>query len=483
MSFKTWLIGFIEAALPDPGQPAKEAALREAYGTSGGIDDDEHLWRKLTGDANRDLSPLTQRRMQKIAHYLWESNLLGNRLIELPIAYLLAEGVQLKVDDEENQKVLDRFWKDPINDMDLKLAKKVREFALFGEQCYPAFVNEHDGMVRIGYLDPSLIETVVQDPDNPEQPIGVVTVKNKKGLARRYRVIINGPEEVFTRRTQQIRETFTDGDAFYFKVNDLSSGSRGRSDLLAQADWLDAYDEFMFGELDRYKLLRSLVWDLTMTNATEERIREKAAKITLPKSGGVYVHNDSEKLDPKTPELAAADTAEGARLFRNHVLGGATMPEHWFGGGGDVNRAVGAEMSEPTFKIYTMRQAALKHMLASIGRYVLLKANGDKEVDWADPRFNVQAVFPELAVKDTTKYAQALQQVVVACVAAIAGKLMTRTFAVKLIGVVAARLGVEADPEEELQQAEAEAAKTAEEDTFTTPPAAQEDAAAAAAAD
>jgi hypothetical protein len=131
--------------------------------------------------------------MRKMAVYLWESNPLANRLIELPVAYLLAEGVRLTCKDEDSQGLLDRFWKDPINSMNLKLPKKVRELSLYGEQCYPTFVNEIDGFVRLGYLDPAQIETIVMDPDNPEQPIGIVTCKNKKGIARRYRVIVNGP--------------------------------------------------------------------------------------------------------------------------------------------------------------------------------------------------------------------------------------------------------------------------------------------------
>jgi len=239
------LIESFNAVVPQ----AWRVAFRESAGTT--IDRDEDQWTRLSGDVNRDLSLTNQARMQKLAHYLWEQNLLANRLIELPVAYLLAEGVQITVKDEAHQKVLDRFWRDPINDMDLKLAKKVRELALFGEQCYPAYVNEHDGHVRLGYLDPSLIQTVVMDPDNPEQPIGVITVKNKKGYARRFKVIINGPESVFTDRTQGHRETFTDGECFYFRINDLSAGTRGRSDLLAQADWMDAYDTFLFGEIDR----------------------------------------------------------------------------------------------------------------------------------------------------------------------------------------------------------------------------------------
>jgi hypothetical protein len=480
MNVKTWLIKAIDMLLPEPGQPAKEAAFREAAGVT--IDADEDQWRKLTGDVKRDLTPMTQSRMQKTAHYLWEQNLLGNRLIELPVAYLLAGGVTLANNDPENQKVLGRFWKDPINEMALKLPKKVRELAVFGEQCWPAFVNEVDGMVRLGYLDPALIETVVMDPDNPEQPIGIVTCRDRKGEARRYRVIINGDENVFTQRTQRIRESFTDGDAFFFRINDLSSGTRGRSDLLAQADWLDAYDQFMFGEIERYDQLRAFIWDVTLKGATPDEVKKRAGEISAPPPGSVRVHNDAEEWKAETPELNAVDTSTGARLFRNHVLGGATMPETWFGGGGDVNRATAAEMNEPTFKIYSMRQSYWKHILESVGRYVLLKAHekaGGGEIDWSDPAWTVTAVFPELSVKDTTKYAQALQQVAAACALAIATKLMTRGYAVKLIGAVAAQLGVEADPDKELKDALTEAGKTAEEDVFIPPPAAGQDAAGA----
>ncbi len=225
------------------------SGFREAKGVT--VEDDMEGWRPLTGDARRDLNPLTQKRMQELAVYLWKTNPLADRLIELPVAYLLAEGVELSVPDEEAQGWIDSFWNDPINCMDIKLPKKVRELALYGEQCWPVFVNEANGDVRLGYLDPGMIETVVTDPDNIEQPIGVVTQRDKKGNKRRYRIIVNGPETVFSKRTQQIRESFDDGECFYFSVNDLSNASRGHSDMLAQLDWLDGYDQAMFGELER----------------------------------------------------------------------------------------------------------------------------------------------------------------------------------------------------------------------------------------
>lgn len=471
MGFRDGIAWWWKKEPPEEVVAPEETTLREAYGTT--IDADEDQWRPLTGDTRRDLSPITQSRMREMAVYLWESNLLANRLIELPLAYLLGEGVALHCDDEENQKTLDRFWRDPINQMDIKLTKKLRELALYGEQCYPAFVNEHSGHVRLGYLDPALIETVVVDPDNPEQPIGIVTCKDRKGVARRYKVIVNGAEEdLFTRRTQEIRATFTDGEAFYFTINDLSNGRRGRSDLLAQADWLDGYDQFLFGELDRAQFLRAFLWDVTLKGATPEEVKARARDIGPPAPGSVRVHNDSEEWTTETPSLQASDNSETARLFRNHILGGRTIPEHWFGGGGDVNRAVGAEMGEPTFKDFSMRQKTAKYMLECIGVYVLRKAalaSGEAEPDPEDDRYRVEAVFPEMTARDTSKYAAALQQVVVAAGMALDKNLITKETALKIINSIAGRLGIEIDADDELAKAGVAANKAAEEDVFTQP--------------
>jgi len=451
---------------------AKVVALREAYGVT--VDDDENEWRKLSDDAKRDLSSMNQSRMQEQAVYLWESNLLANRLIELPVAYLLAEGVRLVGANEITQEWLDRFWFDPINQMDLKLPKKVRELAIFGEQCYPAFVNEHSGHVRLGYLDPSLIETVVTDPDNGEQPIGIVTKRNTRGVQRRYKVIVNGPEEdLFTKTTQRIRNTFQDGECFFFAINDLSKGKRGRSDLLAQMDWLDAYDQFLFGEIERAGHLRAFIWDVVLTGATPEEVKKRAKEITAPKPNSVRVHNDSEKWTAESPDLKAQESDGTARLIRNHILGGGTFPEHWFGGGGDVNRATAAEMGDPTFKMLTMRQTFVGYMLETIGRYVIRKhekAEGRPEPDLFDPIYKVTAQWPEMVARDTTKYAAALQQVTVAAVQAIDRGLLTEETALRMIENTAGRLGVEFDAVDELATARKEAESRAEKDVFQVPP-------------
>ncbi len=444
--------------------------VREAAGAT--VDNDDDQWRRLTGDSNRDISPLTAKRARDLAVHLWQSNTLANRLIELPVAYLLAEGVELKVTDEDAQNWLKAFWNDPINNMDMKLTKKVRELALYGEQCWPAFTNEHNGHVRLGYLDPGNIEKVVCDPDNSEQPIGVVTNRDKKGKKRRYRIIVNGSESIFTRRTQEIRETFDDGECFYFSINALSNANRGRGDLLPQIDWLDAYDHFLFGEIDRADFMRAFLWDVEMKGLTEDEIEAKVKKMTAPSPGSIRAHNESETWKAESPNLGSGDTENISRLIRNHIVGGSTIPEHWYGGGGDVNRATGESMSEPTFKMFTMRQKEIGYILQTLALFQInrrLDPSGKSTLDPADydPDLVPSAEFPEMTARDTTKYASALQQVVVAAGIAVEKNFLSELMAVKLIQSVGERLGVSINAEEELKTALEEKKDRIEDDVFT----------------
>lgn len=454
--------------------------IREAAGSQSS--DDETGWTRLSGMDGaggynrRDLTPLSQERMQRLAEWLWQSNLLANRLTELPLAYLLAEGVSISCKDAKHQKLLDAFWNDPINNWPAKLEARVRDLALTGEQCYITHVNEASGFVRLGYLEPRRIAHVVMDPDNPEQPIGVVTQRDARGKYHKYRVAVLGDDaELFTQRTVEIRASdFPDGECLLYQVNKLPTGSRGRADLLAQIDWLDAYDEFMFGEIDRQEFLRAFVWDVTLTGADDPAVKKFDKEFKAPAPNSKFVHNDSVKLEAKTPSLQASDSSETARLLRNQVLGGATIPEHWFGGGGDVNRNAASEMGEPTFKIYTARQMALKRMIEEIGRFVLWKSAETGQPDWSDDAWRVTATFPELVNRDVTKFAAAFQQVVNAVVIMIDAGLLTQERGLQLIGDVASRFGQEIDAKAELAAAQAEAKKRskdkAKHDSFNLPP-------------
>jgi len=134
-------------------------------------------------------------------------------------------------------------------------------------------------------------------------------------------------------------------------------------------DWLDAYDQALYGELERWDYLRSFIWDVTLKGATADEVKRRAAEITVPTSGGTRVHNDAEEWKTEAPDLQATNGSEFARLFRNHILGGVSIPEHWYGGGGDVNRNTASSMDETTQKNMAMRQQVWKHILEMVGQY------------------------------------------------------------------------------------------------------------------
>lgn len=428
----------------------------ESAGAS--IDADEHEWRRLSSDAQRDLEPMTQARMQKLAMYLWERNGLANRLVELPIAYMLGKGCRAVVDDPVAQEILSRHWNDGLNCWDLKLIKRARELSIFGEQCWPVFRNSATGFVRFGYLDPALIDTVISDPDNIEQPIGVRTVADANGNKRTFRVIVNVRETAFGRRARAMRAQMTDGECLFFRVNDLSAGQRGRSDLLPLCDWLDAYDEFLYGELDRADHLRNYVWDVTLKGANPDTVNARAKEITAPAPNSVRVHNDSETWAAVSPNLATYEAAAGAKLFRNHILGSRTLPPTWFADGEDANKSNSQGMAEPTERVLESRQTYLGFVIAETMRYVLRAAWGalERDATTAEQKIldSVRVDWPALTAKDTTKYASAFQQTVSAGVQAINEGLFTRETVVALLASLAAQLGVEVDVEDELKNAQ-----------------------------
>lgn len=149
----------------------------------------------------------------------------------------------------------------------------------------------------------------------------------------------------------------------------MTNSPRGRSSYLSVADWLDVYEQFLFDYSDKWPQFNSFVWDMKVEGGDNSAIQEQLKNFSK-KSGSVFGHNEKVSLNAITPDLKSADAAEGARLFRNHILGRWGFPEHWFGGGGDVNRATASEMDQPALKIMSQKQLNVKYILEDMCTYV-----------------------------------------------------------------------------------------------------------------
>lgn len=449
-----WLAKAVSYLAGDTIAQLVQVRLAEAIPVAGGIDADEHLYRRLTGQSTRDLPAIKHSRMLEIAHYLAQTNGFAQWLLNTTRDFLCGEGILVVAVDPRVQEVLDTFWHDPINRMPLAWPEMVRELALFGEQCWPVFVNEQTGLVRLASVDPSAIREVVMDPDNAREPIGVILRDSADQPGKKLRILKCGPDaELFAPRALRLRqETFVDGECFYTAINKASSSeTRGISDLFALADWLDGYEQLLWNGMERTGFLNAFCWDITLEGMTQAQINEWKHANPPPKPGSIFPHNEKVTLNAITPDLKGDDNESHARLVRNQILGAAGFPEHWYGGGGDVNRATAAEMATPTIKSLQARQRVVKAILTEVLTFQVQQAQQAQPsyLRGVDTTFTVE--FPRLDAANLQAAALALKDVAAAALVAEGNGWITTAQAARLFAAVAVLVGVEF-PEGELPE-------------------------------
>ena len=265
---------------------------------------------------------------------LWHYSPLARGIVEINLGFQLADGVSFTAGDEFDQAIVDEFWNHPVNNFGVTFIDRVRSLMLTGEACWPVFTEPNTGLQRVADLHPSLIHDVIPDPDNSSQAIGVMKRQTTDHPERRFRVINIGGDAMFSPAALQLRDSFTDGECHFFAVNRIG-GLRGTSDLMPALDWIEAYERALFGELERWALLRNFIWDVTLHGATQEQIDARAAELAAnpPRPGDVRIHNESEEWKSLAPELGAYEASNISRLMRNHILaavssasGSAVMP-------------------------------------------------------------------------------------------------------------------------------------------------------------
>ncbi len=449
-------------------QTRVEAALKAAPVSVN--DKDETGWRKLTGNKVRNLSPVKQERMYEIAVHLWENTPLGKWIIEILKDFLVAEGLPFEAENEEVSKAIEKFWYDPLNQMDVYLEKHVREQWLFGVLCLPAFTAKNSGQLRLGYIDPAQIKEVVTDPGNVKMVIGVILKDEQGQEGMKLKTILpSGAEDILTKKATALRDSYTDGECFYSAVNNLTNNPMGRSELLVSADWIDAYEQFLFDATDKWTLLNSFLWDVTVKGGTKESIKEQTDNLTK-KAGSIFGHNENVTLQAITPDLKTQDVDTGAKTVRNHILGAHGYPSFWFGGGEDANRALGVEMGTPAFKMLSSKQRAFKALLELIIQTVIDRKRAARALVCSDEdATNWSVVLPELTTKDITKTSSAFQQVMASLAIAIQQEILDTVTARKICLVLVGALGIEIDEQDIEDRLKEEIANREQKDYATKP--------------
>lgn len=409
----------------------------------------ELQWRRLTGNSARELPIATWQRQVEVCYWLWKLNPLGNWIIETLVQLTAGKGFTFTADNDEVKELLESFWYDPVNRMDINFEQMARELYLFGVQCWPVFVAEQTGRVRLGMVDPAQIVEVYTDPDNAKIVIGC-KLQRLDGTGIRYmRSIITGETATVVSETaRQMRESYNDGEAFIFAINRVSNDPYGTSDLFVIADWLDEYEEFVFNYAGKARKQNAFIWDVKIDNADEATCQKFANDNANPPDGAVRAHNEKVTWQAVAPDLKALEIKESAAVFRNHILGNKSIPSHWYGGIADVNRAAATEGNETIKAFVDSRQNLLKFILETLFTFVIQSALEARYLTVPENEaFEFAVQKPEAMDRDVTKVSAAVRDLTTALTAAASQNWVDQESAVKIFAFVLALIGFELDPD------------------------------------
>jgi hypothetical protein len=219
-----------------------------------------------------------------------------------------------------------------------------------------------------------------------------------------------------------------------------------------------------------WPLLNSFIWDLKVEGGDEKEIKKHLEAFTK-KSGSAFGHNEKVTLTASAPELKAIDAQTGARLFRNHIMGRFGYPEHWYGGGGDVNRATAEEMAAPALKMLSTKQLAVKYILEDLFNYQIRQSRKARYINVSDQDAgNYSILTPQMETKDVGKLGALVQNVATALMTAETQDWIDKDTARKIFIAVTNFTGVDVDFDTIKKAIEDQNAATAVADYKKQPP-------------
>lgn len=348
-------------------------------------------FRRITAGA-RDISPTSHARMLVAADKIYRENPLGRRLVEITLDNVVGDGIQFECGHEGLQEALDEHWADPDNDWEENLERYFADILVDGELFLRPFTNPVDGSVRWSPIYTRTITEVVADPENPDR----LKMIDVAGVGPLYVI----------RRNQDAKSPkfgFLEGEVLAFSINRRTNALRGTSDLMHLLDWLDAFDQLFWSELERMYLMKLFVFDYELKGAGPQEVRRRYNQVKKdpPRPGSYNVHNESEVFSIKTAETGGQDSTTFTRFCRDHILGGAGYPSHWFGDLHGATRASALETSEPATRRLKRPQRWLRRFVRAVLSYQRdqwILARPERRKEFLDPKRPGRLLLPHVKI-------------------------------------------------------------------------------------
>jgi len=439
--------------------------LREHYvAAATAYDDDPRAseYRRLTSQ-KRDLPPLQYDRALQLSFSVFQRNPLASRIIQTLVDFCFGDEFNVKIrkmtksdegdkdmQDPEPQRIWDKFYGDPMNNLEYDLKLFGQDFLINGELLIPPFVSTENGSVTLGYFDPLNVDQVVVNPKNIREVQKVMMRVGETGEKIPYTVVHHDNDIGSPSFGHMV------GELFYWRLNHVTNQTRGQGHLVKLLDWLDSLDQFFFDALEGFRQRNAFMWDVTMQGATEQEIKEAQKNLRPPRPGTARAHNDKVTWSILTPDLKAIDIKTALLAVEGFIVGADAFPLHCFGSGEDANRATSEAMATPTMRMLKAVQRSMKRVVKEMAQYVIDQAViagmlTVKEDEYIDCQVNMF----DFERRDSAVIGVGMVQVVNALTIAKDQGWLGDDTAKRICDGFVGRLGVETDPNETVEQIKA----------------------------
>lgn len=444
------ILGIKEASLPPAGASSR---------------DEDAGFRRLSARSDKDLSPSSWQKQMNVAHFLWQQNPMAFRILELMTDFVVGDGFIYNAKDDGTKDVIKKHWDDPDNAWDLKQGERHMELGLFGTYLLMPFVNDHDGLVKLSPVDPGGIAEIIPDKDIAGKADFVKFANRASAELKTVKVIHQDTRQFIEEpnangamdRKENPSAGLLCGEIFYFSINKLSFTLHGTSDIYRQADWLDAFDQFVFSLLERIYFLNSHLYDISIENAGPDAIKDKVDELEAnpPKPGGWRVHDSKEVWETLTPEMRSAEVNQIAKVIKMTILGSIGIPLHWYGSGEDTNKASAVAMGGPIHRKLKRKQSVWAEVLRTIIQFQIDKAIEKGYLtknlpDGTKRDLSFEIIAPDISAKEMGEFVTALGSLTDTLAIAVSESFIGRPDAAKAFITQLSELGIEVeDPDKQ----------------------------------
>ena len=346
-------------------------------------------------DKGRDFADAKRREILRLSHLAYALRGDAHNLLEIFIDFVIGDGLHPKADTTTGndgadlQEVLDEIWTDPRNRLAERHENLTRNLLLEGELFQPADLSPIDGHLELGYLPPERVLRVLQDargrdaflevdpPQAGTQPLLYFVLDNLSDLIAIERLPVAETQDEMAPR-YRITETIVDpggnvprsvtkdlhGLAFGWFVNRPEGATRGRTELTEILDYIDIHDEHLWATVEREKLRKMFLLDVTIKDAkTDADIRKITRELGLdkpPDGPKVTAHNDQVEIKIQRIEDDSAADKATEQILRMNIYGAKGFPEFWSGAGADANLATAKAQEQVPLKRLRRKQSQVK---------------------------------------------------------------------------------------------------------------------------